>query len=498
MLLILRFEIIDILLFEQMDTVIKDAVSMALSQFDLKDVFSSQRTESSMLEKATASSPLKSSKHIKRPMNAFMVWAQAARRALSKTHPTLHNAQLSKTLGNMWHQLKDDQKLPFMHEANRLRDEHKIANPGYRYQPKRRTKLPTVLCNPTQFIQVDPPLSDVTSFGRKKRKLVESSAKHSNGKKHKFYQANTTSTDETRTDSVLDTNFKTDSTNSQHVYAAMADSAAGLSNSLNKSQYPQTSIVKADSSSDFNRLSNYSDSTGVNNINQYLNHTHYHQQHQLRYQPSTNIHQVSQHHQNYFNVPTQHHQAFEESYCQLPEFKSGTSPTNSFQNNLSVQPHELYAKPAFQQNQYFYQQRSRQSGGNEHFYYGNTKTNNASVQSGLLSHLIANNISGSSNGSSSPSPNSTNLSISDMSNVRSSSNNTPDNLMAAVSSSSNSSTHFSNLSTGSGSFVNASSSPVVANPGGFNFFHDNSKFDSVYGFHTNGANNYMANFYTAR
>jgi hypothetical protein len=81
------------------------------------------------------------SKHIKRPMNAFMVWAQAARRALSKTHPTLHNAQLSKTLGNMWHQLKEDQKLPFMEEANRLRDEHKNENPGYKYQPKRRPKM---------------------------------------------------------------------------------------------------------------------------------------------------------------------------------------------------------------------------------------------------------------------------------------------------------------------------------------------------------------------
>lgn len=43
-------------------------------------------------------------------------------------------------IGNMWHQLNDEQKVPFMQEANRLRDEHKVANPGYRYQPKRRYK----------------------------------------------------------------------------------------------------------------------------------------------------------------------------------------------------------------------------------------------------------------------------------------------------------------------------------------------------------------------
>ena len=45
---------------------------------------------------------IKRQTHVKRPMNAFMVWAQAARRRLGDQYPSLHNAELSKTLGKLW------------------------------------------------------------------------------------------------------------------------------------------------------------------------------------------------------------------------------------------------------------------------------------------------------------------------------------------------------------------------------------------------------------
>lgn len=80
--------------------------------------------------------------HIKRPMNAFMVWSQIERRKICQVQPDIHNAEISKRLGKRWNTLNKQERAPYVQEAERLRQMHMQDYPDYKYRPRqRKTKL---------------------------------------------------------------------------------------------------------------------------------------------------------------------------------------------------------------------------------------------------------------------------------------------------------------------------------------------------------------------
>lgn len=73
-------------------------------------------------------------------MNAFMVFSHMERKQVIEMQPDIHNAEVSKTLGKKWKELTNDDRGPYIAEAERLRLLHIQQYPDYKYQPRKRSK----------------------------------------------------------------------------------------------------------------------------------------------------------------------------------------------------------------------------------------------------------------------------------------------------------------------------------------------------------------------
>jgi len=79
--------------------------------------------------------------HIKRPLNAFILWSQKQRHRIALNNPQMPNSEISKRLGAEWRLLSQSEKDPFIEEAKKLKRQHELDHPNYKYVQRRKRKV---------------------------------------------------------------------------------------------------------------------------------------------------------------------------------------------------------------------------------------------------------------------------------------------------------------------------------------------------------------------
>ena len=123
-------------------------------------------------------------------MNAFMRWSQIERKKIIENYPDAHNAEISKNLGKKWRTLSEEEKRPFIEEAEKLKILHLKEYPNYKYKPKKKI-MPVHHSQKTGHISKPRSQtsrnnkSSVRSKFEQRRKLLKQSTDHFNDKKLK-------------------------------------------------------------------------------------------------------------------------------------------------------------------------------------------------------------------------------------------------------------------------------------------------------------------------
>lgn len=99
-----------------------------------------QRNLESPNHKSPRKTPTKSGKeqHIKRPMNAFMIFSKKHRQLVHQKHPNQDNRTVSKILGEMWYTVSPEEQQKYRKLANEVKEQHYKNNPEWKWSSKDR------------------------------------------------------------------------------------------------------------------------------------------------------------------------------------------------------------------------------------------------------------------------------------------------------------------------------------------------------------------------
>lgn len=78
--------------------------------------------------------------HIRRPMNAFMLFSKIHRGEVHKMNPKQDNRSVSKILGEWWNDLEPENKKKFTKAAAQLKEAHFKAHPDWKWSNKERRR----------------------------------------------------------------------------------------------------------------------------------------------------------------------------------------------------------------------------------------------------------------------------------------------------------------------------------------------------------------------
>lgn len=78
--------------------------------------------------------------HIKRPMNAFILWSREKRKELARENSEMHHSEMSIILGATWKKMTVAERTPYIDQAKRVRLQHMKDHPDYKYNPQRRQR----------------------------------------------------------------------------------------------------------------------------------------------------------------------------------------------------------------------------------------------------------------------------------------------------------------------------------------------------------------------